>query len=67
MKLLLEHGADPNIKNKYGRTPLYEAAYWGNVYVMKESGELEELDIELWISKVGKGIVYFLEFDNVER
>jgi ankyrin repeat protein len=31
VRLLLEHGADPNIKNKDGLTPLYEAASMCNV------------------------------------
>ncbi len=43
------------------------SAYVFRLYNMKESGGHEELGIELWISKVGKGIVYFLKFDDVER
>jgi len=43
-----------------------KSAYVFRLYNMKESGGHEELGIELWISKVGKGIVYALEFD-VER
>ncbi len=35
MKLHLERGVDPNIQNKYGSTPLHEAAYWGLVDVVK--------------------------------
>jgi ankyrin repeat protein len=34
-KLLLEHGADPNIKDLHGWTPLHDAAYWGNVEVAR--------------------------------
>jgi len=44
-----------------------ESSYVFRLYNMKESGELEELDIELWIEKVGNGIVYSLEFDDIER
>jgi hypothetical protein len=44
-----------------------ESAYVFRFYSMKESGKLVDLGIELWISKVGKGIVYFLEFEDVER
>jgi len=44
-----------------------ESSYVFRLYSVKESGGLEGLDIKLWISKVGKGIVYFLEFDDVER
>ena len=34
-----------------------ESAYVFRFYSMKESGKLVDLGIELWISKVGKGIV----------
>jgi hypothetical protein len=44
-----------------------ESSYMFKLYSVKESGGLEGLDIELWISKVGKGIVYFLKFEDVER
>jgi len=44
-----------------------ESSYVFRLYSVKESGGLEGLDIELWISKVGKGIVYFLKFEDVER
>jgi hypothetical protein len=44
-----------------------KSAYVFRLYNMKESGGHEELGIELWISKVGKGIVYALKFDDVER
>ncbi len=44
-----------------------ESSYVFRLYSVKESGGLEGLDIKLWISKVGKGIVYFLMFDDVER
>ncbi len=44
-----------------------KSAYVFRLYNMKESGGHEELGIELWMSKVGKGIVYDLKFDNVER
>ena len=35
MKLLLEKGAEPNSKDKYGRTPLYLAAENGHEAVVK--------------------------------
>jgi ankyrin repeat protein len=35
VKLLLEHGADPNIRDMYGETPLHDAAYWGHADVVK--------------------------------
>ncbi len=44
-----------------------ESAYVFKLYTVKKGGELVELGIELWIEKVGKGIIYFLEFDDVER
>jgi hypothetical protein len=44
-----------------------KSAYVFRFYSMKESGKLVDLGIELWISKVGKGIVYFLKFEDVER
>ena len=34
-KLLLSHGADPNIQDKYGYTPLIEACYNGNIDIVK--------------------------------
>jgi ankyrin repeat protein len=33
VKLLLEHGADPNIKNKDGITPLHWAVFKSGVHV----------------------------------
>jgi len=44
-----------------------ESAYVFRFYSMKENGKLVDLGIELWISKVGKGIVYFLKFEDMER
>jgi hypothetical protein len=44
-----------------------KSAYVFRFYSMKEGGKLVDLGIELWISKVGKGIVYFLKFEDVER
>jgi ankyrin repeat protein len=35
VKLLLEHGADPNTQDEDGRTPLHKAAYKGHVDVVK--------------------------------
>jgi ankyrin repeat protein len=35
VKLLLEHGADPNIQDRYGWTSLHEAAIRGFVNVVK--------------------------------
>jgi hypothetical protein len=42
-----------------------ESSYVFRLYNMKESSELVELGIELWISKVGEGksIIYWLTFD----
>jgi hypothetical protein len=43
-----------------------ESSYMFKLYKLKESGKLKELDIKLWISKVGEGeeasITYFLVF-----
>jgi len=35
VKLLLEHGADPNVKNRDGKTPLHNAASEGHLEVVK--------------------------------
>jgi ankyrin repeat protein len=35
VKLLLEHGADPNTQDEYGDTPLHWAAFGDNVEVVK--------------------------------
>ena len=34
MRELLERGANPNIPNKQGLTPLHQAAYWGEVGIV---------------------------------
>jgi hypothetical protein len=44
-----------------------ESSYVFKLYNMKEGGGLVDLGIELWIEKVGKGIIYALKFDDVER
>jgi tetratricopeptide (TPR) repeat protein len=44
-----------------------ESAYVFRLYNMKEGGGLKDLGIELWVTRVGKGIIYFLKFDDVER
>ena len=36
IRLLLEYGADPNIQNGYGRTPLHHAASSGIIEIVKE-------------------------------
>ena len=35
VKLLLQHGADPDARDKYGRTPLHDAACLGHVEIVK--------------------------------
>ena len=32
---LLEKGADPNLLDKQGRTPMHHASYWGHLFVLK--------------------------------
>jgi len=44
-----------------------ESSYVFKLYNMKEGGGLVDLGIELRIEKVGKGIIYALKFDDVER
>ena len=44
-----------------------ESSYVFKLYNMREGGGLVDLGIELWIEKVGKGIIYALKFDDVER
>jgi hypothetical protein len=44
-----------------------KSSYVFKLYNMKEGGGLKELGVRLRIRKVGEGIVYFLEFDDVER
>jgi hypothetical protein len=44
-----------------------ESAYVFRLYNMKEGGGLKDLGIELWVTRVGRGIIYFLKFDDVER
>jgi hypothetical protein len=41
--------------------------YVFRLYRVEEGGGLKELDVRLRISKMGKGIIYALEFDDVER
>lgn len=35
IKILVQNGADINIKSKFGRTALHEAALYGQVYIVK--------------------------------
>jgi len=44
-----------------------KSSYVFRLYDMKEGGKLDELGISLRISKVGEGIIYALEFEDVER
>ncbi len=44
-----------------------ESSYVFRLYNVKKSGELVDLGIELWVTRVGKGIIYFLKFDDMER
>jgi hypothetical protein len=42
-------------------------SYVFRLYRLEEGGGLVDLGVRLIIRKVGKGMVYFLEFDDVER
>jgi hypothetical protein len=45
-----------------------ESSYVFKLYKLEEGDKLDELEgVKLRIRKVGEGIVYFLEFDDVER
>jgi hypothetical protein len=44
-----------------------ESSYVFKLFKLEEGGGLKELDIKLRIEKVGEGIVYAFEFDDVER
>jgi tetratricopeptide (TPR) repeat protein len=57
-KLALELAEEKTKKTKY---------YVFRLYRVEEGGGRKELDVRLRISKVGKGIIYVLEFDDVER
>lgn len=35
IRLLIQLGADPNVKGQYGRTPLYRAAFAGHLDAVK--------------------------------
>jgi hypothetical protein len=43
------------------------SSYVFRLFRIEEGSGLVDLGIELWIEKVGKGIIYFLKFDDVER
>jgi hypothetical protein len=76
-RLLLRPGADRyhdfvEELTKGGRLALMleketKSFYMFKFYNMKEGGGLKELGIKLRIAKVGEGIAYALEFDDVER
>ena len=36
-RLLVQLGADPNVKGQFGRTPLYRAAFAGHLHAVKVS------------------------------
>jgi hypothetical protein len=44
-----------------------KSSYVFKLFRLEEDSRLVDLGIELWIEKVGKGIIYALKFDDVER
>jgi hypothetical protein len=76
-RLFLKPGADRHRRfveelTKGGRLALMleketKSSYVFRLYRLEEGGGLKELGVKLRIAKVGEGIIYSLEFDDIER
>jgi len=64
-KLALEHVEEKTNEEKKSKEKT--ESYVFRLYRLEEGGGLKELGIRLIIRKVGESIVYFLEFEDVER
>ncbi|KAK8134785.1 hypothetical protein PG984_006797 [Apiospora sp. TS-2023a] len=67
VKLLLERGADPNVIDRRGRTPLAEAAFWGrreNVELLLKHGADKDMQCYLCSGRVGKAIEFAKPLDE---
>jgi hypothetical protein len=63
----LVKGGKLALELKEEKTKKKTEPYVFRLFRLEEGGGLKELDIRLSIRKVGEGIIYALEFDNVER